>query len=108
MAARTTAEVGGFAAVRSPYGSEDLIGNASAWCLPTAEGEPPGRVPPAAPEVPLPAAGERVLRVVRGACFLRAGHAAGHAAYRRRLSLARRNHWVVFRLAAPLPYRPGE
>lgn len=108
MAARTTAEVGGFAAVRTPYGCEDLIGNVSEWCLPTAADDPPGRLPPAAPEVPPPAAGERALGVVRGACFLRTGHAAGRATHRRRLSLIRRNQWVGFRVAAPLPYRPGE
>jgi serine/threonine-protein kinase len=105
---RGTCEVGQYAKIRSPYGCEDLVGNVSEWCYPVPEDSPPGVFPPPWPELTMPDPnGERVLGVLRGACFLREGYAAGKSTYRRRLSITRRNRWAGFRLAALFPCRPS-
>jgi serine/threonine-protein kinase len=102
-----TAAVGKYAKVRSPYGCEDLVGNVSEWTLPIPDGFGPGQFPPPWPDLPMPNEDEPVLGVVRGACFLRSGHAASKGTYRRRLSICRRNYWTGFRVAALLPCRPA-
>lgn len=105
----STAEVGKFSKVRSPYGCEDLVGNVSEWCFPQLDGVKPGGFhnPAASLELPPADDDEQYLGVVRGACFLRTGHAAAKAVYRRQLSLTRRNYWTGFRVAALLPCRPA-
>ncbi|MDB5312118.1 MAG: hypothetical protein JWO38_6320, partial [Gemmataceae bacterium] len=108
LAAAGTAEVGRYAKVRSPYGCEEMIGNVSEWCFPVPGDAPPGQLPPARPELSLPAPGAVVHGVVRGGCFLRSGHAAARSSYRRRLSVTRRNQWTGFRVASLLPCRPAE
>lgn len=107
VAADGTCEVGKFGKVRSPYGCEDLIGNVSEWCYPLPEGTPPGPFPPPWPELALPTGSEGEQGVVRGACYLRGGYAAGKATYRRHLATTRRNKWTGFRVAAGLPCRPA-
>jgi serine/threonine-protein kinase len=111
-----TCAVGSYGRTRSVYGCEDMIGNVSEWCLPTAEGAY-GEMPPPWPEVPIflhliatpEVSQERAvsLAAVRGSCFLRTDPAGMVAWHRRRLSVTRRNHWVGFRPAGLLPYRPA-
>jgi len=109
VGAKGTCEVGKYSKVRSPYGCEDLVGNVSEWCYPVPEDSPPGLFPPPWPELKMPDPdGEPVLGVLRGACYLRAGAAAGKSTYRRRLSITRRNQWAGFRVAALLPCRPAK
>ncbi len=109
VAARGTTEVGSYGRVRSPYGCEDLIGNVSEWTLPLDENDPPGRFPPPWPQLRFSDShGTPLLGVIRGACFMRTGHASVTSSHRRRLSISRRNHWTGFRLAALLPCRPAE
>src|SRR5207253_2226148 len=107
LGAKGTAEVGRYSKVRSPYGCEDLVGNVSEWCQFVPEKLPPGVFPPPWPDVKMPKPNKPVLGVVRGACFLRQGYAAGKSAYRRRLQIIRRNYWTGFRVAALLPCRPA-
>ncbi|MCE9568287.1 MAG: formylglycine-generating enzyme family protein [Planctomycetes bacterium] len=108
IAVTGTCEVGKFSRVRSPYGCEELIGNVSEWCLPTTEDAVIGAFPEPYPKVAYPSDGEPVQSVVRGACFLRTSVTATKSSHRRNLSVARRNHWVGFRLAVLLPVRPAE
>jgi serine/threonine-protein kinase len=103
----STAEVGKYTAVRSPYGCEELIGNVSEWCNPVPEKHPPGQFAPPWPDLPFPNEDGKHHAIVRGACFLRAGYATGKSSYRRRLQLIRRNHWTGFRVAALLPCKPA-
>jgi len=103
-----TCEVGKFSRVRSPYGCEELIGNVSEWCLPTADSDVIGAFPVPYPDVAFPSASEAVQTIVRGACFLRTSTTATKGSHRRKLSVARRNHWVGFRLAVLLLMRPVE
>jgi serine/threonine-protein kinase len=108
LGAKGTCEVGRYSKVRSPHGCEDLVGNVSEWCHPVPEDSPPGLFPSPWPELTMPDPNEdRVFGVLRGACFLRDGYAAGKSTYRRHLSVTRRNHWTGFRVAALLPCRPG-
>jgi serine/threonine-protein kinase len=106
VATDATAAVGGYSGVRSPYGCEELVGNVSEWCQPVPDDAPRGQFPLAPPDLPIPASGEQVRAVVRGACFLRAGPAAMKSAHRRQLSVTRRNRWTGFRTAVLLPCRP--
>ena len=103
----TTCPVGNYSRVRSPYGCEELVGNVSEWCLPTADGAAIGAFPHPYPDIPLPTAGQPVQAVVRGACFLRTSAASAKASHRRRLSVTRRNQWTGFRTAVLLPVRPA-
>jgi len=57
--------------------------------------------------VPVPAAGERVLTAVRGACFFRTSRRAMSCFHRRRLSVTRRNQWVGIRPASFLRCCPA-
>ena len=107
IASSGTCEVGKFSRVRSPYGCEDLVGNVSEWCLPTADSDAIGVFPSPYPDVAFPSGDEPVQSVVRGACFLRTSTAASKGSHRRNLSVARRNHWVGFRLAVLLPVHPA-
>jgi formylglycine-generating enzyme required for sulfatase activity len=101
-----TCAAGSYTRTRSVYGCEDLIGNVSEWCLPTAEGAY-GEMPPAWPEIPEPREPPGPYAPVRGSCFLRTSRERTVAWHRRRLSIARRNQWVGFRPACLLPYRPA-
>lgn len=106
MGVEGTCEVGRYSQVRSPYGCEELIGNVSEWCHAVADGVSPGEFPSPTRDVISPATGDLTLGVVRGACFLRSGNAAGKATHRRRLTLTRRNKWTGFRVASLLAVRP--
>jgi serine/threonine-protein kinase len=101
-----TCAVGSFPRTRTAYGCEDMVGNVSEWCHP---GDDPdyGRFPPARPEVPPAEQPPGPYAPVRGACFLRTTWKSLAAAHRRKLSITRRNHWVGFRPACLLPYRPA-
>jgi formylglycine-generating enzyme required for sulfatase activity len=108
VAQRATCAVGKFSRVRSPYGCEDLVGNVSEWCLPEPAGAEVGAFPTDPyPACPYPADNAPVQTVVRGACFLRHSAKTARSSHRRRLSVARRNQWVGFRLAVLLPVRPA-
>ncbi len=107
IAGSGTCEVGMFSRVRSPYGCEELIGNVSEWCLPTAEGAMIGAFPDPYSTIPFPTSDEPVQTIVRGACFLRTSSITSKSCHRRKLSVARRNQWVGFRLAVFLPVRPA-
>ncbi len=91
---------------RSVYGCENLVGNVSEWCLPVADGAY-GEMPAPWPEVPEAQDPPGPYAPVRGSCFLRTSQPSMTAWHRRRLSITRRNRWVGFRPACPLPYRPA-
>jgi formylglycine-generating enzyme required for sulfatase activity len=101
-----TCAVGSYPRTRSVYGCENLVGNVSEWCLPTAEGAY-GEMLTAWPEIPEPQEPPGPYAAVRGSCFLRTSQASMVAWHRRRLSITRRNQWVGFRPACLLPYRPA-
>ena len=85
---------------------EEMIGNVSEWCQPSAPGTATGDFPPSKPIVSLPDdEEEKVETVVRGACFFRTSANAMKCSHRRNLSVARRNQWVGFRPACLLPVR---
>jgi serine/threonine-protein kinase len=107
IGASETCAIGKFSKVRSPYGCEELIGNVSEWCLPSADESRISEFPDPYPDVSYPDDNNPVRTVVRGACFLRSSNAATRSNHRRNLSVARRNQWVGFRLAVFLPVRPA-
>ncbi len=107
VSAAGTCAVGKFGHVRSPYGCEELVGNVSEWCFPVPAQAPVGQFPPPNGTVALPKANASALTVVRGACYLRSSATAIRASHRRNLSVTRRNKWVGFRPACPLPVRPA-
>jgi formylglycine-generating enzyme required for sulfatase activity len=103
----STAAVGQYSNVRTPYGCEDLIGNISEWCVPSEwqwyresksqAGEFPAKVPL---ERFLPASEDELQYTdVRGACYLRRTEKPMRAEHKRRLSTTRRNKWTGFRPA---------
>ena len=94
MASEVTMPVDSYPRTRTPYGCEDLAGNASEWCLPS---EAPGAFPTELPEFDISEPAEPV--VVRGGCFLRQRSNSLTGFHRRRLSPLRRNRWTGFRLA---------
>lgn len=107
IAGSGTCDVGMFSRVRSPYGCEELVGNVSEWCLPAAEDAVIGAIPDPYPTTPFPTREEPAQSCVRGACFLRTSSITSKSSHRRKLSVARRNQWVGFRLAVFLPVRPA-
>ena len=90
LGAEQTAPAGSFPGVRTATGCEDMIGNVSEWCAPA---EPPGEGARAEAER---------LHPIRGSAYMRvdAGMGRMSAAYPRRLSAARRNHYTGFRPAS--------
>jgi len=99
-----TCPVGSFPRTRTAYGCEDMIGNVSEWCQITKDGDY-GYMPPALPDLDLWQEG--TYAAVRGSCFLRSNPSRMTCWHRRRLSITRRNQWVGFRPALPLPCRPA-
>jgi len=105
VGADETCAVGKFPDTRTPYGCEDMVGNVSEWCEVGDAGHF-GRLSPTIPPAVEAAGSGAVMGVVRGSCFLRTHPSRMAASHRRQLSLGRRNQWVGFRPALPLPYRP--
>lgn len=101
-----TCPVGSFPRTRTAYGCEDMIGNVSEWCQTTRDGDY-GHMPPAVPDLDIDLGQEGVYAAVRGSCFLRSSPSRMTCWHRRRLSITRRNRWVGFRPALPLPCRPA-
>lgn len=100
---QSTCAVGSWSETRTAYGCEDMVGNVSEWCWVTGSFFTYGP-----PDVPVHSAGElgpnREYGIVRGSAFMRSVYSQCFAAqHRRRLSAARRNHWVGFRPAMTLP-----
>jgi formylglycine-generating enzyme required for sulfatase activity len=101
-----TCGVGAFPRTRTAYGCEDMIGNVSEWCQTTGDGDF-DHMPPGLPDLDLDLEQEGVYAAVRGSCFLRSSPSRMTCWHRRRLSITRRNQWVGFRPALPLPCRPA-
>jgi formylglycine-generating enzyme required for sulfatase activity len=101
-----TVKVGNYPRTRTPYGCEDMVGNVSEWCQLGKDGAY-DVVPPACPEVEVPATGKEVMAAVRGSAWLRTSGGRTVSWHRRRLSVVRRNQWVGFRPALLFGCRPA-
>jgi len=104
--AKDTCPVGHFPRTRTAYGCEDMVGNVSEWCQPTAP-EDWGFMPEAWPDLPAVSREAPGYAAVRGSCFLRLAFPSMRSWHRRRLSVTRRNQWVGFRPALHLACRPA-
>lgn len=91
----STVAVGSFPRTRTAFGCQDMIGNVSEWCFPTAPGEvfADGEVEAAAKRF------ERAFGQVRGSNYMRnsTGNATMSCQHTRQLRVERRNEWVSFR-----------
>lgn len=93
-----TCAVEQFAAVRSPFGCEQLVGNVSEWCVIDEElVQSTGKV--TVPQLVPDGNTRSGLAAVRGSSFKRRSLSRMASSHRRRLSVTRRNTWVGFRPA---------